>query len=64
VATIAYRRRQRTSRSRHRVEIAVTPPAPYYVLVSTDDDASDPAPTSIMSMEALHANHPGNANQK
>jgi hypothetical protein len=32
--------------------------APYYVLVSTDYDFSDPGATAMMDMEAMHANHP------
>jgi hypothetical protein len=32
--------------------------APYYVMVSTDYDFSDPGDIAIMDMDALHANHP------
>lgn len=33
--------------------------APYYVLVSTDYDFSDPGPVAIMYMNYLHGMHPG-----
>ncbi|MBV8756284.1 MAG: hypothetical protein JO257_03345 [Deltaproteobacteria bacterium] len=33
--------------------------SPYYVLVSTDYDFSDPSDSATQSMDLLHANHPG-----